>query len=50
MINDILLYIIVPRKVLKRVPKPPEDDILVDVSKTKIVELKIRPHVDIVKL
>merc|ERR1719204_674061 len=35
-----------PKRILKRLPKGPDPACLVDVNKSRIIDLKIRPHVD----
>jgi len=39
-----------PKKSLRRVPKGPEPAYVVNVADTKLIELKIPAHVDVVKL
>mmetsp|Transcript_67095 Transcript_67095/g.106683 ORF Transcript_67095/g.106683 Transcript_67095/m.106683 type:complete len:164 (+) Transcript_67095:155-646(+) len=39
-----------PRRVLRRTPKGPDPACLVEVGKSKMVELKIQPHVDKVEM
>merc|ERR1712087_514267 len=39
-----------PFKTLKRVPKGPDSACVVDVSKSKMFDLKIQPHVDKVEM